>query len=93
MAIRRVGEKHVPYGPFKLGAWGLPINVFAISYSIILLVFMVLPPYKPVTATNMNYSGVIFGAVLIISLVIWLFYGRKVYKGPIKEVMEAMHLH
>ena len=93
VAIRRVGKKHVPYGPFKLGRWGLLINLISIFYSLLLLIFMVLPPYKPVTATNMNYAGVVFGVALLISLVLWLFYGRRIYKGPVREVIEGMHLH
>ena len=93
MAARRLGKKHIPYGPFKLGRWGLPINIISIVYSIVLIAFMVLPPYQPVTVKNMNYAGVIFGAVLLLSWILWLTYGRKAYRGPVKEVIEGMHIH
>ena len=78
MAARRsLGTKTIPYGPFRLGRWGLPINVFSIAYSIVLIVFMLLPPYRPVTATNMNYAGVVFGGVLVLSAVVWAGYGLR----------------
>ena len=92
LVLRRFGKKHIPWGPFTLGRWGLPINLFAMIYSTILMVFMVFPPYQPVTAENMNYSSLVFGGVLIFGTVVWLAYGRKVYMGPVKEVIDAMHL-
>lgn len=45
MAMSRVSKKRVPYGPFRLGYWGLAFNLISIGYSIILIVSMVLPPY------------------------------------------------
>lgn len=92
MAMRRMGTKTVPYGPFRLGRWGLPINVFSIAYTIVLIVFMVLPPYQPVTAQNMNYASVVFGAVLLLCLFFWVFHGRQNYEGPVQEVIDGMHL-
>ena len=91
MAVRRIGKKAVPYGPFRLGRWGLPINLISIAYSTVLIIFMVLPPYQPVTAKSMNYAGVIFGAVLLLSMGVWIIYGRRVYRGPVKEVIDGMH--
>lgn len=93
MAIRRTGKKAVPDGPFRLGRWGLLINLISIAYTMILVIFMVLPPYQPVTAQNMNYAGVVFGAVLLIIVILWTFHGRRVYKGPIKEAIDDMHAH
>ncbi|KAL9017868.1 MAG: hypothetical protein Q9185_004817 [Variospora sp. 1 TL-2023] len=92
MAIRRVGSKNVPYGPFRLGRYGLCINVASIAYTVILLIFMVLPPYQPVTVRNMNYAGVIFAAVLFCIMAMWISHGRRVYEGPVKEVADRMHV-
>ena len=95
MLRHRLSKKKtkIPYGPYKLGRWGVVINIVSIGYSIILLIFMVLPPYKPVTAENMNYSGVIFGAAMLLGVVIWWFYGRGVYKGRMREVVEGTQQH
>ncbi len=92
MAVRRMGRKHVPYGPFKLGRYGFFINVVSIVYTLILVIFMVLPPYQPVTAKNMNYAGVVYGTVLLCIFAMWITHGRRVYEGPVKEVMDRMHV-
>ena len=62
------------------------------AYSIVLIVFMVFPPYLPVRPENMNYASLIFGAVILISTVLWFVYGRKTYWGPVREVIEELHI-
>ncbi|KAI2636960.1 putative amino acid permease [Hypomontagnella submonticulosa] len=87
--VRRIRPgKNIPWGPWELGKWGIPINIFTIAFSFLTIAFNVLPPYFPVNATNMNYAGVVFGAALIICAVLWFFMGKNHYAGPIKEVME-----
>ncbi|KAI1335306.1 putative amino acid permease [Xylariaceae sp. FL0016] len=88
LARRLSPGKNIPFGPWELGKWGIPINIFTIIFSAITIGFNVLPPYFPVTAENMNYAGVVFGAALIICALLWLVMGQKHYAGPIKEVME-----
>lgn len=86
---RRISnKKSIPFGPWELGRWGIPINVITIAFSLITIAFNVLPPFFPVTATNMNYAGVVFGAALIICAILWFLQGQNHYAGPIKEVME-----
>ncbi|KAI1076552.1 putative amino acid permease [Whalleya microplaca] len=80
--------KNIPFGPWALGKWGIPVNLFTIAFSFLTIGFNVLPPYFPVTATNMNYAGVVFGAALIVCAILWVFRGHNHYAGPIKEVME-----
>lgn len=75
-----------------MGKWGLPINLFSIFYSVVLILFMVFPPYQPVDAKNMNYASVIFGAAIISSITLWFVYGRKIYWGPVREVIEDLHI-
>ena len=92
LLIRRLGNKHVPWGPFRLGRWGLLVNLFSVFYSALLIVFMVFPPYQPVTARNMNYASAVFGFVMLLSFILWFMYGKKVYRGPVREVIEDMHI-
>jgi amino acid transporter len=87
--VRRVHPgKNVPFGPWTLGKWGIPINIFTIIFSFITIAFNVLPPYFPVTAANMNYAGIVFGAALIMCGILWIIMGKNHYTGPIREVME-----
>ncbi|KAL8653802.1 MAG: hypothetical protein Q9210_001884 [Variospora velana] len=92
LVVRRFGKKEVPWGPWTLGRWGLPINLFAMAYSILLIGFMLLPPYQPVNAGNMNYASLIFGAAMMMSIVLWFVYGKKTYWGPVREVIEDLHI-
>ncbi|KAK5055085.1 hypothetical protein LTR84_012833 [Exophiala bonariae] len=82
-AIRRVRGPQLKYGPFQLGAFGLPLNIFAVIYSTFIVIFLFFPPYMPVTAQNMNYACVVFGFVVLFSIFWWFVRGRTTYSGPI----------
>lgn len=70
------------YGPFNLGKVLGPImNVLAMIYSSVIVIFLFFPPYQPVTPENMNYAAVVFGAVLVFSGVLWIAKGRRVFEG------------
>lgn len=92
MVFRRLSGKEIPWGPWTMGRWGLPVNLFSIAYSTVLLVFMVFPPYQPVSAQNMNYASLVFGAVIIVSTIFWFIYGRRTYYGPVRDVIEQLHI-
>ncbi|KAL6716628.1 hypothetical protein ACLMJK_006196 [Lecanora helva] len=92
LVVRRFGKSEIPWGPWTMGRWGLAVNLAAISYSVVLIVFMVFPPYRPVSAQNMNYASLIFGSVMLLSGALWFIYGRKVYYGPVREVIEELHI-
>ncbi|KAL4738369.1 amino acid/polyamine transporter I [Aspergillus similis] len=74
------------YGPWQLGALGVPTNIVSMLYLTYTTIFMVFPPYQPVTAENMNYSSLIFGAVLMFSAVYWVCAGRRQFTGPRIEI-------
>jgi choline transport protein len=76
LLVRRLRNHHPQYGPFKLGRWGIPINLLAVVYILYVLSFVPLPTIIPVTALNMNYSGPIVLAVLVLALMDWIFSGR-----------------
>ena len=89
LVIRRIqGTKEIPFGPWTLGRYGLTINLAAIAYAVVMIVLMVFPPYRQVTAQNMNYSSVIFGGVMLLSVALWVMGGGKRYAGPVRDVLE-----
>ena len=86
---RLTGEdKTLPWGPFRLGRAGIPITVIAMAYTVVGTFFSFWPYTPNVTAQNMNYSSLLYGAAVIFSLIFWVFYGRKVYTGPLYELNE-----
>ena len=75
------------WGPFKVpGIWGIAVNVLSCLYIIIILFFSFWPPATPVVASTMNYSCLVFGAVIIFSVIYYLLIAHKYYIGPIVEV-------
>lgn len=84
--IRKLEGRPPRYGPWRLGWWGIPINIFAIAYALYIIVFLAFPPTLPVTKETMNYSGPICVGVIIISLLDWGFHGRKRFDLPQREL-------
>jgi choline transport protein len=76
------------WGPFHLGRWGLPINVFGIIYAVYVSIFLPFPPTQPVTWVNMNYAGPVLGAVLVFGAFDWFVRGRKHFHGPTVKVVK-----
>ncbi|KAL2698461.1 hypothetical protein AAEP93_009849 [Penicillium crustosum] len=72
-------------GPFTLGAWSMPINVFAACWCIYLIIFLCFPSVVPVTPENMNYAPLIFGASMLVAAGTWWVYGSRLYLGVLSE--------
>jgi choline transport protein len=79
---RLVGEP-LHFGPWTLGRWGLPVNIFAWAYTLLVMVFSFFPPAIPVTAVSMNWSCAVFGGVVLFGLIYYASIGRKQYNGPV----------
>ena len=88
MLWRRLGTRpsSLPPAVWDLGRWGVPINVLSIIFLTYTTIFLFFPPYQPVTAANMNYASLIFGAICICSIIYWFISGRKNYRGPAMEL-------
>ena len=74
------------WGPWRMpGLLGPAVNAFAFVYVLIILFFSFWPPVTPITDTNMNYSILVTGVVIIFSVVWYLVGGRMDYKGPVVQ--------
>ncbi|TVY39860.1 Choline transport protein [Lachnellula subtilissima] len=82
IVIRKIQGRHPKYGPFKLGRWGLPINMFAMTYILYMLTFVGFPTVVPVTADNMNYAGPLVIALILLAIGDFFFTGRKRFVVP-----------
>ena len=85
MIVKRLRHEKIEFGPWTLGRWGLPVNVFAAGYTLCTVVFTFFPPSVPVTKESMNYSCVVYGGVVVAGLVYYGFRARKTYIGPSLE--------
>lgn len=87
MIIKRLGNEPIHFGPWHLGRWGLPINVFAAAYTLMTVIFSFFPPALPVTAETMNWSCVVYGGVVILGIIFYAVRGHKNYVGPDTEMV------
>jgi amino acid transporter len=87
LVLRKLAGKHPQYGPFKLGKWGLPINLFSLLFIVYILIWTPFPPERPVTAETMNYAGPITIAVVLLALVDWFTTGKNRFKVPTGSIV------
>ena len=80
----------VQIAPWSLGRWGVPVNIFALVYSVWLAIFMVFPNYLPITASYMNYALPINVLVWIGALIMWFVYAKKKWRGLDTDLMEKI---
>lgn len=78
--------EEVPPGPWTLGRWGVFVNGFAIVWTVVVMFFSFWPTGVPVTLVNMNWSCVLWSAVVLFALGFWVVHGKKVYTGPVVEI-------
>ena len=70
-------------GPFWMkGILGYTVHGMSCLYIVVFIVIFCFPYTLPVQASNMNYSSLILGGLTILVSIIWIFKGRKGYKGP-----------
>lgn len=91
MIIRRLDTSRGPiqFGPWSLGRFGMPINIFALLFGIFVCVFVPFPTQIPVTAANMNWSGPVFLGVFLLLVVDWVFRARKKFVGPARDLLQS----
>jgi amino acid transporter len=75
------------WGPWRLrGAFGIANNVFSCVYLLYIFFFSFWPPFRDITVQNFNYAVLVFGAVILFSVIYYAVWARKVYTGPIVEL-------
>lgn len=80
--------KGIEVGAWNLGRAGMPINLIALVYTVYAFIWLPLPNYLPVTASNMNYAGPVLGAVLVGAVTLWFMRAREHWDGPNRAIIE-----
>ena len=83
----QIGPDNLAWGRWRIpGVLGILNNIFACVFLVVLWFFSFWPPETPVTPATMNFSCVMFGAVLIASLFWYYVSARKTYVSPLCEL-------
>lgn len=79
-------EPELVWGPFHVRGWlGIVNNTLACCYLFTMWFFTFWPPAPVTQAADMNFSVLMTGAVVIFSIVYYLVWAKRDYKGPIVE--------
>lgn len=82
MLWSRFNVPDLEFGQWNCGKWGLPINCYALLYTLWIMIFLPFPSTIPVDAATMNYCGPVLGLVLAVALALWFLHARKNWSGP-----------
>jgi choline transport protein len=78
------GRKFKP-GPFYMRKWGLIVNILSLLWLLVGIVFWQFPFFLPVVghlASNMNWTVVVVGGILLLATIWYFAAGSKQYKVP-----------
>lgn len=79
----------IPRARWSLGKFGVPVNGVALFYCLWAFFWSFWPEEREVTLRNFNWDSVMWIAVVLCSLVMYLAQGRRKYKGPVVDVRAA----
>ncbi|ANZ73201.1 BA75_00544T0 [Komagataella pastoris] len=73
------GRDSITHGPFWIGKFGYFTSSMTVAWALFALVFYSFPFVKPVTKSNMNYAAAAIVGWLVVSVVYWFSYGKKIF--------------
>ncbi|KZT66736.1 amino acid transporter [Daedalea quercina L-15889] len=89
IAARFLGENDFQPGPFSLGMWSAPVGAVAIAWMAFMGIVFLFPTTAQTDVADMNYTVVVLGGVLILSLV-WYYFpvygGVHWFTGPVPTI-------
>ena len=83
---RRCTNQPLLQAKFTLGRWGLLINIISMAFLVFFFILAFFPSSPHPDAASMNWNILIYGAVILLSTVYYLFWGKKHYDGPVEYV-------
>ncbi|KAF9529046.1 APC amino acid permease [Crepidotus variabilis] len=83
------GRRALRPGPFDLGTLSVPISLIAVVFMTFMIIVFLFPTASHPTSQGMNYSVVVFGGVMSLSIC-WYYFpkygGVYWFTGPVKNV-------
>jgi len=89
IAARFIFENDFKPGPFSLGIFSLPVAIISVSFMAFMDIVFFFPTTPQTSTPDMNYTVVVLGGVLVLSLV-WYYFpvygGVHWFTGPVRNV-------
>ncbi|KAF8892309.1 APC amino acid permease [Gymnopilus junonius] len=89
ISARFLGGQEVKPGPFELGKLSLPIAIIAVLFMTFFIIVFLFPASPNPGAGDMNYTVVVLGGALLLSIVYYFFPkygGRYWFTGPVRTL-------
>ncbi|KAI6130304.1 amino acid/polyamine transporter I [Pisolithus croceorrhizus] len=89
IAARWLGNSNFRRGPFHLGILSLPISIIAVLFMAFMSIIFLFPIMPGPSATTMNYTVVVLGGILGLSLVWYylpMYGGIHWFVGPVPNI-------
>lgn len=83
---RKLKGLPLPHARWSLGRYGVFINGFAFLYSAFIIVMACFPTFLPVDLGSANWAPLVWVAVMVLSALVYVFYGRTRYTPPVDFV-------
>jgi len=83
VALRKIRHEPLPHARWSLGRAGLACNIIAVLFLILVYIFAFFPLSPSPTPETMNWSSLIYGAVIVFSVGYYFVFGRYAYEGPV----------
>lgn len=85
LLIRKLKGEHPRYGPFKLGSYGIPVNLVALCFTGYCTFWVSFPIAYPVVAETMNYAAPILIGLISLALLDWFTTGKRRFVIPMGQ--------
>ena len=90
MFLKRWRNEPLLPSRFNLGRAGIWVNGIAVVYLSVATIFSFFPSFPNPTPDLMNWNILIYGVVVVFSLVYFVIQGKKVYVGPVEYINRNM---
>jgi amino acid transporter len=90
--LKRLRGQPLPPSRWSMGRFAIPMNFIAMSYILFAFIMSFFPPSKEVNPSSMNWSILVWGVVIILATISYLFHGCKAYKGPVVYVNKELEV-
>jgi hypothetical protein len=88
--IRRLQGHLTQNARFSLGKWGTVVNVLALAWISLFIVFSFFPGAPSPAPATMNWAIVMVGGTLTWATVYYAIWGRKIYTPPTKSIRDII---
>lgn len=90
VCLRKIRNDPLPHARWSLGRAGLACNIIAVLFLILVYIFAFFPLAPAPDPSSMNWSSLIYGAVVLFSIAYYFIFGRHAYEGPVVLVNKDM---